>query len=115
MKTDEKKAFVRSYLEALNTADLEIIRSFYDEGSTLEDPYGTAPKVGVDDICAFYEQALSNRITARSTGPVCCAGDSVAFPYHVSLGKMQIDLITVFQFADNDKVKSMKAYWGQAD
>lgn len=115
MKAHEKKAFVHSYIKALNTSDWGTIRGFYDGDSIMEDPYGTAPKVGVDDICAFYEQAFSNNITAEITGPVCCAGDSVAFPYHVSLGKMQIDLTTVFQFADNNKIRRMKAYWGQVD
>ncbi len=112
MDTDKKNQFVQAYVEALRQRDLEAIRGFYDEQSVCEDPYGAPAKRGVDDICAFYEQSLAEGISVELTGTTHCCGDAVAVPYVVRVGSMEIDVIAVFNFADDGKVRNMRAYWG---
>ena len=112
METPAKLEFVRSYLQALSDGDLPTIRNFFDENSTLEDPYGSRCFEGVGKIGAFYEKAFVRGVAAKQTGEACCCGDSVVVPYRVTVGSAQINAITVFQFADNGKLRSMRAYWG---
>ena len=40
------------------------------------------------------------------------AANTAAFPFQVKMGDMSIDIIDVFEFDDQGKVVSMKAYWG---
>ena len=112
LDTPAKLEFVRRYLQALCDGDLSTVKSFFDENSTLEDPYGGRRLEGVDKIGAFYEQAFAQGVAAKQTGEACCSGDSVVVPYRVKVGSLQINAITVFQFADNGKLRSMRAYWG---
>ena len=112
MDTPAKLEFVRRYLQALSEGDLSTIKSFFDEKSTFEDPYGSRCLEGVDRIGAFYEKAFARGIAAKQTGEASCCGDSVAVPYRVTVGPAQINAITVFQFADDGKLRSMRAYWG---
>lgn len=112
MDTSAKLEFVRRYLRALCDGDLSTIKGFFDDESTLADPYGSRCLEGVDSIGAFYQKAFSQGVEATQTGEAGCCGDSVAVPYRVRVGPVQINVITVFQFADNGKLKSMRAYWG---
>jgi steroid delta-isomerase len=112
LDTPSKLEFVRRYLQALSDGDLSVIKGFFDENSTLEDPYGSRRLEGVASIGAFYEKALARGVTAKQTGEASCCGDSVVVPYRVTIGTMQISAITVFQFADGGKLRSMRAYWG---
>jgi len=112
MDTPAKLDFVRRYLRALCEGDLEAVKSFYDDASTFEDPYGGRCLVGVDKISAFYQKVFVQGVSAEQTGEASCCGDSVAVPYRAKVGAVQINCITVFQFADSGKLKSMRAYWG---
>jgi steroid delta-isomerase len=112
MDTPAKLDFVRRYLQALSDGDLSTIKGFFDDKSTVEDPYGGRCVEGVDKIGAFYQKALAQGVSAQPAGEARCCGDSVAVPYRVKVGNLQIDAITVFQFADNGKLRSMRAYWG---
>lgn len=112
MDTPAKLEFIRRYLQALSDGDLSTITSFFDEKSTFEDPYGSRFLEGVDKIGAFYEKAFARGVTAKQIGEACCCGDSAAVPYRVTVGSAQINAITVFQFAANGKLKSMRAYYG---
>lgn len=112
MDTPAKLEFVRKYLQALTEGDLATLRGFFDEKSTFEDPYGGRRLEGVDRICDFYKKVFTQGVSAKQTGDANCAGDSVAVPYLVKVGAMQISVITVFQFAETGKLASMRAYWG---
>lgn len=112
MDTSAKLDFVRRYITALSERDLAAIKTFYDDGSTVEDPYGGRLLQGYEKIVAFYEKAFTHEWAAKQMGDACAAGDSIAVPYQARIGSRQVRCITVFQFAENGKVKSMRAYWG---
>lgn len=112
MATSDRIAVVHRYVEAFDKQDMDIIRDIYADDATVEDPVGTDVHRGIEAICAFYEGGLNSGARLHLTGPVRCAGNSVAFPFQVRMGEMVIDIIDVFEFNDAGKICSMRAYWG---
>ena len=111
MSKEHMIAVVNGYVEAFDKQDIGIIRNMFATDATVEDPVGSEPHVGIDAILGFYEGALSMGPKLALTGPVRCAGNSAAFPFQVSLGEMKMEIIDVFDFDDQGKVKHMRAYW----
>ncbi len=112
MEASDKIAMVHKYVEAFDKADIEIIREIYSEDARVEDPVGTDVHDGIEAVCAFYEGALASGAKLALTGQPRCAGNAVAFPFQVQMPGMNIHIIDVFEFNDEGKVNSMKAYWG---
>ncbi len=116
MKSDEMIEKVQRYIKSVSTQDIEAIKGLYDENAVVEDPVGTDPHVGIEAICAFYQQGFAAQIKLELTGPVRCAGNSAAFPFAAipEFGgkKMRIDVIDIFQFNNAGRIQSMRAYWG---
>ncbi len=105
-------AAVHKYVEAFDQADIDIIKEIYAADARVEDPVGSDIHVGIDAICAFYEGALASGAKLELSGTPRCAGDSVAFPFRVKMPGMYIEIIDVFEFNQEGKVNSMRAYWG---
>lgn len=112
METSDKIAAVNRYLEAFDKQDMSIIRDLYAEDGRVEDPVGTDPHVGIEAICAFYEGAISSGAKLELSGTPRCAGNAVAFPFQIKLPGMAMEAIDVFEFNDEGKINSMRAYWG---
>ena len=112
MDSKDKIAVVERYVEAFETADVGIIRDMYADDAVVEDPVGSEPHRGLDAICTFYEGAIASGAKLALTGVSRCAGNAVAFPFQVIMPGMKLDVIDVFEFDDNGKINSMKAYWG---
>ena len=112
METSDMIATVHKYVEAFDKADMAIIRGIYADDATVEDPVGSDVHVGMDAIVGFYEGGLSAGAKLVLTGNPRCAGNAVAFPFQVQMPGMAIEIIDVFEFNDEGKVMSMKAYWG---
>ncbi|CAA0117026.1 Steroid Delta-isomerase [BD1-7 clade bacterium] len=115
MSLEAKTQAVETYMKALNDADMSLIEALYSDNATVEDPYGTEAKEGIEAIKAFYTQAFDAGLKAELTGPIRVAGDSAAFPFNVLFAGNVMEIIDVFQFDGNDKVVSMKAYWSEAN
>jgi len=99
-------------VEAFDKQDMDIIREIYSQDARVEDPVGTPVHVGIDAVCAFYEGALKSGAKLSLSGDPRCTGNAVAFPFQVLMTGAAIDIIDVFEFNDEGKVNSMKAYWG---
>jgi steroid delta-isomerase len=112
MEANDKIAAVHKYVEAFAKADMDIIREIYAVNARVEDPVGTEPHEGIDAICAFYEGALASGAKLALTGEPRCAGNAVAFPFQAQTAGFTLDIIDVFEFDEQGKVNSMKAYWG---
>lgn len=114
MDSSIKIAAVHKYMEAFDKQDMDIIRDIYADDARVEDPVGTEPHVGIEAVCAFYEGALSSGTKLALTGEPRCTGNAVAFPFQaLPGGGMSIDIIDVFEFNDEGKVNSMRAYWSE--
>ena len=112
MEVSEKIAMVHKYVEAFDKQDIEIIKDIYSVDARVEDPVGTDIHDGIDAICAFYEGALDSGAKLVLSGDPRCSGNAVAFPFQVHSSGITIDIIDVFEFNQEGKVNSMKAYWG---
>ena len=112
MEAAEKIAMVNKYVEAFEKASLDSIREIFAEDATVEDPVGTEIRAGIESICEFYQTGFDMGARLTLTGQMRAAGNAIAFPFIVNAAGMKINVIDVFEFNDNGKVKSMKAYWG---
>lgn len=116
MEASEKLEYVKRYINGVSAHDIEAIKTIYDDNATVEDPVGTDPHVGIEAICKFYEQAFNAELKLELTGSVRYAGNAAVFPFvctaTVGDSKLKIDAIDIFEFNQNGKVQSMRAYWG---
>ena len=115
MQGSDMIAMVHKYVEAFDKQDMNIIREIYADDARVEDPVGTDVHVGIEAVCGFYENALNSGAKLVLSGEPRCAGNAVAFPFQVKMAGMTIDIIDVFEFNEQGKVNSMKAYWGEAN
>lgn len=111
MKRSTLQHVVARYAEAFEKADLGIIEDIYAADATLEDPCGTPPAVGIEAIKGFYKRAFDMGVKLVLDGKPRCAGNSVAFNFHVEMPGLKISPIDVFELNADGKVQSMKAYW----
>lgn len=107
-----KSARVHQYMEAVSTGNLDLIRDIYADNATVEDPVGTPAHSGIEAILRFYGAFKNLGVTTELTGPIRCAGNAAAFSFDAKVGPSRIEVIDVFEFNDEGKVVSMKAYWG---
>ena len=109
-------AAVQAYVDSYNASDLDGILSIFAEDATVEDPVGTPVKRGHEELRAFFGQGIEMGAKLTLDGPVRCAADHAAFPFHVTLeleGKStRIDVIDVFRFDADGKVAEMRAFFG---
>ena len=112
MEPNDKIAMVHKYVEAFDKQDMDLIREIYATDARVEDPVGTEVHNGIDAVCAFYEAALASGAKLALSGEPRCSGNAVAFPFQVQMPGVTIDIIDVFEFNHEGKVKDMKAYWG---
>ena len=112
MESKDKIAAVHKYVEAFEKQSMDLIREIYADNATVEDPVGSPVHEGIEAICAFYEGALASGAKLELTGPQRCAGNAVAFPFAAVMPGMRMEIIDVFEFNEEGKVISMKAYWG---
>ena len=112
MDAAHKLSIVDKYVEAFDRCSLDLIREIYSDSATVEDPVGTEGHDGIDAILEFYKAGFEMGVKLSLLGTPRCAGNSVAFPFQVVAGGMTIEVIDVFEFNDEGKVVSMKAYWG---
>ncbi|MCY1275993.1 Steroid Delta-isomerase [compost metagenome] len=109
------------YVELVDACDIDGIVALYAADATVEDPIGSPPHVGVEAIGRFYREGLGRaNARARRTGPVSAShAGSGAVPFCVDLvwngAPCSIQVIDVMEFDAEGRIRSMKAYWGQAN
>ena len=102
------------YPEMVTKGDVEGIVELYTEDATIEDPIGSDLRRGRDAIREFYK-AAAGTITMKRSGPVRVAGNEAATPLLILMGpegqQQALDVISAMVFADDGKIRSMRAYW----
>ncbi|TAM12622.1 MAG: steroid delta-isomerase [Nevskiaceae bacterium] len=116
----QMKQAMQAYLDAFNCNDLEALVALYADDATVEDPVGSKPKRGRDEIRAFYAMALKNGAKLALAAPIRGSqGDAAAMAFDVTLasphGRAVIHVIDVMTFDAQGHFTSMKAYWSQSD
>ena len=104
------------YVDIISSHDIEAMCNLFAADAIQEDPVGDEPHIGIDAIREFFQVGFSHDIKAELTGSARCAGNAVAFPLSVTFGaegsQMKLEAIDVFEFNEDGKIQSMKAYWG---
>ncbi|MGW0043255.1 nuclear transport factor 2 family protein [Rhodococcus sp. NPDC003348] len=115
---DDIRSAVATYLDAVAGGTSADIAALYAEGATLEDPVGSEPKVGREEIEKFYSalDAVRNRTELLA---VKVAGNTAAFHFRVvtETGDQTITIepIDVMTFDDQARITSMRAVWSPSD
>ncbi|WP_192558032.1 steroid Delta-isomerase [Pseudomonas allokribbensis] len=109
------------YVELVDAGDIDGILALYGEDATVEDPVGQPPIQGLADIERFYRQGLgASKVSATLTGPVRATLNGCgAMPFRVDMQwagqPCSLHVIDVMEFDDDGKIRSMKAYWSEAN
>ncbi|QTD30754.1 steroid Delta-isomerase [Pseudomonas fluorescens] len=109
------------YVELVDAGDIDGILALYSEDATVEDPVGQPPIHGIADIERFYRQGLGvSKVSATLTGPVRATLNGCgAMPFRVDMQwagqPCSLHVIDVMEFDDDGKIRSMKAYWSEAN
>lgn len=112
MENASLQKVVARYIEAFEKADISIIEDIYAIDACVEDPVGSDPHHGLDAIKAFYKKAFDMGVKLELDGQPRCAGNSVAFCFHVVMPGIKISPIDVFELNNVGKIQRMRAYWG---
>ena len=110
------KRVCETYTRSLEASDLESLLALFADDASIEDPVGTPLREGKEVLRAFYAEACQGVAKAELTGSPRLAGNEVAFPFTVTAGTPEqeiiINIIDVFRFNDAGKVSTMRAFWG---
>lgn len=113
---EQMTAAVHAYVAAFDAGDPEMAVAIFAADAVVEDPIGTAPRVGTDAIRQFYTESMATGAKLHLSGPVRVAAAHAAFAMQVRLhwdgSDMAIDVIDTFAFDQSGKVIEMKAYFG---
>jgi len=112
MEAAKLQKAVQMYVEAFEKADPGMIRKLYAADATVEDPVGTPPRRGIEEIIEFYKTAFGMGMKLKLTGKPRCASNSVAFIFDAVMKEMAFSPIDVFELNADGKVQEMRAYWG---
>ena len=117
MPTPEQlTAAVHAYVAAFDAGDPDMAVAIFAEDAVVEDPVGSAPRIGADAIRQFYTESMATGAKLHLDGPIRVAAAHAAFAMQVRLHwdgtDMAIDVIDTFAFNEDGKVTEMKAYFG---
>lgn len=120
MPTPEQMiAAVHAYVAGFEAGDVEAIVALFADDATVEDPVGTPPKSGREEIRAFYAASVATGAKLELLGDPRCTSEYVAFPFAVKLewggNKTVIDVIDTFRIDDAGKITEMRAFFGPAN
>jgi steroid delta-isomerase len=106
-----------TYMAMMSAGDFSDIVGLYTADASLEDPVGSDVLHGADAIGEFYNRIKGTDLTCTRTGPVCYANREMVFPFECAIasehGSMVIQIIDHFVLDEEDKIKSMRAFWSQ--
>lgn len=112
-------ATLQAYVDNITAGDLEGVLDLFADDAVVEDPIGSEPVVGRENLREFYTMAcdsvakmvLEGNVRARENWGAC---SMLAYPKGME-DSLVIETLDVMTFNDDGKISSMKAYWGDAN
>ena len=127
MTKEKMLATVETYFKCFNSENPEGITDLFTENATVQDPYPAPAKSGKAAILAYYQGAAKKGTQLVQKSPTMLAGNRATFAMTVEVegmtaeknvtdaalptGKMEIDVIDMFEFNEEGKITAMTAYW----
>lgn len=116
---DKIEATVNAYVQGFADCSLEGICDLYDANATVEDPYGSPRKNGIQEIREFYKQALAAKPKLEIIGsPIIVENFSathLSVTVELSGNSIVINLISVMSYNQDGKIISMTAHFDPAN
>jgi len=113
---EQIQSTIRRYIAAFNARDLDTLVSLYAADARVEDPIGSPPHQGADEIRAFYERFRNHRSSLHLTGEIRAAESAAAFSFMVIMGQEPdtqiVEVTDTFAFDSSGRIKEMRAFWG---
>lgn len=116
--TETIAATVRHYLELVAAGSIDAILELFAEDASVEDPVGSAPRVGAEAIRELFASLGSlERETELLSLRVC--GPEAAFHFVITFdageGPMRLEPIDTMTFDRHGKITSVRSYFTAAD
>jgi steroid delta-isomerase len=116
----ELRHLVARYCAAVTSRDVDAVVALFSEDAVHQDPANAPANVGHEAVRAFFESAVdASTATVFEASGVHTAGDHVAIDFRVTVtldaGTMVIEGIEVFSVGDDGRIRSVTAYWDDAD
>jgi steroid delta-isomerase len=111
------RAWAENYLDVVNRRDPNEIAELFALHATVEDPVGPSFYEGRDAIRMLFEQAATDLslIEIRLRTPISVAENYAAFAVmattEIAVARNEVDVVSVFHFADDGLITSMRAFW----
>ena len=115
MIEDDIVQTVHAYIHCLNSGEIAKLMALFSDEPTVEDPIGSIPRMGREEVSAFYRVAMAKGIEAKLTGDIRLNGNTAAFPFEVILGARVLQVIDVMTFDELARIRTMSAYWGPSN
>lgn len=114
-KVDKIVATINAYVNGFADCNLDGICDLYDSNATVEDPYGSPRKNGIEEIRDFYKQALSAKPRLKIIGSPIIVDNFSATHLRATIefgdNTMEINLISVMSYNVEGKIISMTAHF----
>lgn len=104
---------MQRYCALMTSGESEAIVALYADDATVEDPVGSTPRRGKEEIRELYKNA-AGRLRLELEGNVRVVGNSGAaamLAYPTGMDGMVVDTIDIMTFNDDGLITSMRAYW----
>jgi len=117
---DEMRTTLRRYLDCVASNDVDGVLALFTDDVSVEDPVGGPPGthvVGREAVDRFFRKGFArSRPSPRPTGPIrTTPGNEAAIPFVLRLElagqPREIDVIDVVRFADDGRIRSLRAFW----
>lgn len=112
-------AAVEAYVDAFARDNVDDVLALFADDAVVEDPVGSEAKRGRAQYEPFFTGTVGSGAKLTLDGPVRTGPDYAAFAFHVNLDwqgqAMRIDVIDVFRFNAEGKIRHMQAFFGEAN
>lgn len=107
---------MQSYIDNINKKDADAFLSLFADNIVAQDPVGTTPIVGLENLAAFIKQGMASKVELVApirTSPGNSA--TMTFDIHMELAGQDviIQATDVMKFDEAGKIIELKAYWGK--
>jgi steroid delta-isomerase len=121
MPTPERsRQVVETYVATVNGRDPDALVALFTEDAVQADPASNPPNIGRDAIRTFFTNAVeASEGWAFDLKALHTCGDHVAIDFVMTVSSggttVIIDGIEVFALDEDEKIRSVHAYWDEAD
>jgi steroid Delta-isomerase len=118
--SEDLRQLVDRYAKSVTARDVDALVALFTEDAVQQDPATSPPNVGHEAIRTFFQAAVdASTATTFEALAVHTCGDHAAIDFRVTVqleaGTMVIEGIEVFSFAEDGRIRSVTAYWDDAD